>query len=188
MNFIGTKILETERLILRKVTVADADIAYKSWCTSDEVSKYVMWEKHRNVEITRAIYSKWVEAYQDLDTFRWIAEIKKTKEIIGTIDVDKKFLKYGTCEVRYCYAEKFWNQGYGTEILKRVIKFLFEEVNADLICATHLENNPASGKVMKKAHMKYEARLRQRINDKSGMKNDLLVYSLTKEEYLKEEI
>ena len=41
---------------------------------------------------------------------------------------------------------------------------------------------------MKKAHMKYEARLRQRINDKSGMKNDLLVYSLTKEEYLKEEI
>ena len=44
MNFIGTKILETERLILRKVTVADADIAYKSWCTSDEVSKYVMWE------------------------------------------------------------------------------------------------------------------------------------------------
>lgn len=65
---------------------------------------------------------------------------------------------------------------------------MFEEVNADLICATHLENNPASGKVMKKAHMKYEARLRQRINDKSGMKNDLLVYSLTKEEYLKEEI
>ena len=125
MKFIGTKTLETDRLILRRATLADADVAYQSWCTSDAVAKYVMWEKHKNVDETRAIYTKWLEAYQDLDTYRWIAELKDTGEVIGTIDISKKFLPYGTCEVGYCYAEKYWGQGYGTEILTRVIKFLF---------------------------------------------------------------
>ena len=46
MKNIGTKKLETERLILRKLTKEDAEQAYLNWCSSDEVSKYVMWEKH----------------------------------------------------------------------------------------------------------------------------------------------
>ena len=39
---------------------------------------------------------------------------------------------------------------------------------------------------MEKSGLKYETRLRARINDKMGRKNDLIVYSLTKEEYKKE--
>lgn len=49
-----------------------------------------------------------------------------------------------------------------------------------------MDNNPASGRVMEKSGLKYETRLRARINDKMGRKNDLIVYSLTKEEYEKE--
>ena len=186
MKFIGTKTLETDRLILRRATLADADAAYQSWCTSDVVSKYVMWEKHKSIEETRAIYAKWLEAYQDLDTYRWIAELKDTGEVIGTIDISKKFLPYGTCEVGYCYAEKYWSQGYGTEILTRVIKFLFEECDADIIVGEHMDNNPASGRVMAKSGLKYETKLRERINDKMGRKNDLIVYSLTNKEYFEE--
>lgn len=58
-----------------------------------------------------------------------------------------------------------------------------EEAIAQLVCAEHLENNPASGKVMLKAGMKYEGKLRSRIIDKNGKRNDLLTYSTTKEEY-----
>ena len=54
MKFIGTKTLETDRLILRRATLADADVAYQSWCTSDAVAKYVMWEKHKNVKTDRS--------------------------------------------------------------------------------------------------------------------------------------
>ena len=49
MNLIGTKNLETDRLILRKVKKEDAIEAYKNWCSNDMVSKYVTWDKHENV-------------------------------------------------------------------------------------------------------------------------------------------
>ena len=106
-----------------------------------------------------------------------------TKELIGTIDVSKKYLDFDTCEIGYCYSDKFWGLGYGTESLKAVIKYLFEETEAEVIFAEHLERNPASGKVMKKAGMIYEGRQRGRIVDKEGIRNDLLSYSITKEEY-----
>lgn len=43
------KTLETERLILRPLTVNDAEEAFKNWTSDDEVSKYVRWSTHKNV-------------------------------------------------------------------------------------------------------------------------------------------
>lgn len=184
MKYIGTKKLETERLILRKVTKKDALEAFNNWCNSDKVSKYVMWSKHENVGVTEALYEVWEKEYENLQTFRWIVELKNTKELIGTIDVaSKKFLPYGACEIGYCYGEKYWGYGYATEALKRVIKFLFEECEADVIYADHMNNNPGSGKVMIKSGMRFEGKLRNRILDKDGIRNDLLMYSILKEEY-----
>ena len=42
MKLIGTKTLETDRLILRRLTIDDAESAYKNWCSSDIVSRYVL--------------------------------------------------------------------------------------------------------------------------------------------------
>ena len=46
-----------------------------------------------------------------------------------------------------------------------------------------MSNNPASGKVMEKVGMKYEGTLRSRVTDKDNIRNDLISYSITKEEY-----
>lgn len=185
MKQIGTRELETDRLILRKVRKDDAMEAYYSWCSSDVVDKYVLFKRHDNVEVTKELYENWEKEYEDLSTYRWIVQTKGTKELIGTIDVSKKFLRFGTCEIGYCYGEKFWNNGYGTECLKSVIKYLFEEAEAELVCAEHMENNPGSGRVMEKAGMKFEGKLRSRVVDKNGIRNDLFSYSITKEEYFK---
>ena len=189
MKFIGTKQIETERLILRKLTVNDAEEAYNNWCSSYNVSKYVMWKKHENVEETKKLFIAWEKEYEDLTTFRWIVELKETNELIGTIDVaSKRYLPFGTCEIGYCYGEKFWGKGYGTEALKAVIKYLFEECDAEVIYADFMKNNPGSGKVMEKSGMTFEGYLRSRVLDKDGNRNDLGIYSITKEEYLKNNI
>ena len=188
MKLIGTKKLETNNLILRKITAYDAVQAYNNWCSSEEVSKYVLWKKHKNVEVTKNLYELWEKEYEDPSTYRWIVELKETNEVIGTIDVvSKKLIEYDVCEIGYCYGEKFWGKGYATEALKAVIKFLFEECEAETIFADHMSYNPGSGKVMQKAGMTFEGILRSRMIDKLGRRNDLISYSITKEEYNKKD-
>lgn len=40
MKFIGTKELETERLLLRKATINDAEKAFEEWCSKSKVEKF----------------------------------------------------------------------------------------------------------------------------------------------------
>lgn len=184
MKQLGTKELETERLLLRRFVIDDAQKMYDNWASNPNVSKYVMWETHKDVNETKTLLEEWVKSYESNETYKWVAEIKDTKEIIGSIDVvSKKLLKYGACEIGYCYGEPFWNKGYGTECLKAVIKYLFEECDAEVIYAKHLTQNPGSGKVMQKSGLKYEGTLRNRYVDPDGIRNDLLSYSITKNEY-----
>lgn len=187
MKNIGTKNLETERLILRKLTVNDALEAYNNWCSSNVVDRYVTWSKHKNSDETKKLYDMWEKEYNDLTTYRWIVELKDTHELIGTIDIpSKKFMSYDACEVGYCYGEKYWGFGYATEALKAVIKFLFEECEVQIVFSGYMKNNPNSGNVMKKSGMTFEGFLRGRIIDKNGLRNDLGYYSISKEEYLNE--
>ena len=59
MKYLGTKTLETERLILRKIKIEDANLAYNNWCNSDIVDKYVLWEKHPNIDTTIELYKNY---------------------------------------------------------------------------------------------------------------------------------
>ena len=60
MKYLGTKTLETKRLILRKVHETDYKDAFKNWCNSENVAKYVIWNKHKNEEETKILYTKWI--------------------------------------------------------------------------------------------------------------------------------
>ena len=182
MNLIGTKKIETERLILRRLTIKDYEAAFRNWCSNPNVARYTLWDVHKSPETTKNLFTMWEKEYEKNDTFRWIVELKSTHELIGTIDVaSKHFLPFETAEIGYCYGEDYWGRGYATEALKRVIKYLFDEVEIEVIFADHMERNPNSGKVMKKAGLSFEGIERGRVLDRDGNRNDLLCYSILKE-------
>ena len=60
-------ILETERLILRRFTLDDADAMYRNWASDDEVTKYLTWPAHSSVDITKMVLADWVESYKNDD-------------------------------------------------------------------------------------------------------------------------
>lgn len=187
MNKIGTKELETERLILRRIKAEDYLEGFNNWCSNPKVAKYTTWEAHKTPDETKELFENWEKQYEDLSVFRWVAVNKETGELMGTIDVvdsSKESNDNDVFEIGYCYGEKFWGKGYGTESLKEVMKFLFEEVGAEVIFARHLSQNPGSGKVMLKSGMKYEGTQRGRYIDKDGIRNDMITYSILREEYL----
>lgn len=69
-----------------------------------------------------------------------------------------------------------------TEAFKEVIRFLFEEVGVNRICATHDVNNPHSGDVMKKCGLKFEGILRDGGKNNQGI-IDIATYAILKKDY-----
>ncbi len=80
-------------------------------------------------------------------------------------------------QVGYWLGKPHWGQGYMTEALCRVIRFGFDELALHRVYATHFDFNPASGRVMQKAGMRYEGTQRGYLL-KDGRYVDALLYAI----------
>lgn len=117
--------------------------------------------------------------------FNWIVLLKETNEQIGAIDAVKVSLADDYVEMGYCFESKNWNKGYATESLKAFIHYMFTKTKVGLIIACHISTNTASGIVMQKAGMKYNATLKNYLIDKNtNIRTDKVCYSISKEDYL----
>ena len=180
MNGIGTKTIETERLILRKMNDEDAEFIYKNWSSDPLVSKYVSWDTHNSLEETKKYVEYKVNRYIEHDfCFDWIVVLKETKEPIGEIEAVNVSKLHNLVEMGNCYGSIYWNKGYGTEALKAFINYMFNEVEVDKIIACHESVNPASGRIMQKAGMHYDGTLKNYFIDKNTKKRcDKICYSI----------
>ena len=70
MNHFGTKRIETERLALRRFAIGDAEAMYCNWASDSEVTKYLTWPAHDNVDVTRAVLKEWTAAYAHQDYYQ----------------------------------------------------------------------------------------------------------------------
>lgn len=174
----GTETLETNRLLLRKFQIEDAQNMFDNWASNPNVTKYLTWGAHDSVETTRMIINEWVGNYAEQDFYQWAIVMKETGEPIGAISVVHINENVNECEIGYCIGEKWWRQGYTSEAFKRVIDFLFNEVGAKRICAKHDTDNPNSGRVMLKCGLAYEGRLRKAGRNSANEVCDLAVYSI----------
>lgn len=173
---VGTRTIETKRLILRKLEISDLEQVYNNWCSDPKVSKYVTWDMHKNIEQTKEYINFKLDLYKKDYRFDWVVVIKETNEVIGEIDAVKQSLNYNLVELGYCYGSKYWNNGYATEALSAVIKYLKEVALVEKVTACHISTNPASGRVMQKAGMNYDATLKEYVVDKNTKERADLVY------------
>ena len=182
MEHRGTAVLETERMILRKFSMSDAEAAFKNWTSSDTVTKFLRWETHADISVTRDYIADLLGQYDKPDCYDWVITLKETGEPIGSIGAVDVKEEIGAVEVGYCIGEAWWRHGYTSEALTAVIRFFFEEVEANRVWSEHDVNNPNSGKVMEKCGLKYEGTLRQADRNNTGL-CDTAVYGILAEEY-----
>ena len=182
MNHIGTKTIETERLIFRRFTVDDADAVYRNFAGDSEVTKYLRWSAHPDPEYSRNTVAEWVKSYDDPAYYNWAIVLRETDECIGSVGCAWMNEHIHMIHTYYCIGKNWWGGGIVTEAYKAVLKFFFEEVQANRIEAYHEPNNPASGKVMEKCGLRYEGTLRRGDYNNTGIV-DAAVYGILKEEY-----
>lgn len=89
---------------------------------------------------------------------------------------------HNRAEVGYWIGLPYWGRGLATAALRLIIHLGFEELGLNRIAAGHLPGNLASGRVMQKAKMRYEGRLRGTLLHRGECKDELR-YAILRADY-----
>lgn len=182
MKNSGTQRIETDRLILRRYVIEDADAMYKNWASDSEVTKFLTWQPHSSVEVSRSIIEDWLKEYSDKKYYQWAIVLKDNgNEPIGDISVVQMNEDISMVHIGYCLGRAWWRRGIMSEALKAVMDFMFDTVKVNRVEARHDPRNPNSGKVMQKCGMKYEGTLRSADRNNQGI-CDACYYALLRSE------
>lgn len=180
----GTKRLETNRLILRQFKIEDAEDMYNNWTTDAEVTRFLTWSPHPDIDFTRGLLENWIGKYSEPTWYNWAIELKETGEVVGNISVVKLNERIEAADIGYCMGKAWWGRGIMPEALRAVIAYLFEEVGLNRVAACHDVNNPKSGRVMQKAGMTREGVLRAGGRNNQGICDEVW-YSILKSEFVR---
>lgn len=182
MEHKGTMRIETRRLILRPFASGDGDAMFRNWANDPQVTRYLTWQPHGSIEVSRELAAHWAEESARPDFYQWAIVPKTLNEPIGSISVVHMNEPLASAELGYCIGKAWWGQGLTAEALRAVLEYLVREVGLQKVSAMHDIHNPNSGKVMRKAGMRQEGVLRRGGRNTSDPCCDLAVYSILAEE------
>jgi len=173
-------IVETERLVLRPVTLDDAEAMFQ-YASDRENTRYT-FPTNQSLEETK---NNIAQFYLANPLGRWGIELKSSGQFIGTIDLHKIDTVLKKAAIGYIINKKYWKQGLTTEATRAVIELAFEKIGMNKLTALHDKDNPASGKVMEKSGMRFSHEEPYARMDKKepGRIVTRVHYALTKEDY-----
>jgi RimJ/RimL family protein N-acetyltransferase len=96
----------------------------------------------------------------------------------GLRDIDRE---HSQAELGFWIGRAWWGQGYAREAAATVLRFGFEELGLNRICAHHMARNPAAGQVLRYIGMEREGVLRERVR-KWGVYEDVVLYAILRED------
>lgn len=166
-------ILETDRLILREITVLDASFFYH--LNLDEaVMRYTGDVAFESVLKAQTF----IESYPDYiknGYGRWVVLLKPNLEEIGWCGLKKH--NNGEVDLGYRFFKNFWGKGFATESASACLDYGFNTLGLQEIIGRVAQKNLNSVNVLKKIKMNF-----WKIDDCKGI-GDSLYYKLAKNEY-----
>ena len=165
MKYLGSKLLKTERLELRTQTIDEQKYLWKLLMIP-EVNKYYLTvsvklrERLKDWTKQEEYYIKDIKHANDNDVFRWSVFLKETGECIGRVswheahDEDNNVNNPSIRGVGWIIDPKYQGKGYGTEAVKTMIDYMFDECDIDEIRTGAAIENPVSWKIMEKLGFK----------------------------------
>lgn len=91
-------------------------------------------------------------------SYYWIVRDKRSKEFIGLVSLDAHHDEQGK-EVSYQLLPEWWERGYATEAVAKIIDYALSELNLPAIVAETQSANTASCRILEKLGMKLERKV-----------------------------
>lgn len=174
-------IIETNRLLLRKLSLDDANDMYE-YTSNEIVSRYVNWNPHKSIGDTKSYIHYVLQQYYLKKIAPWGIQFKENNKLIGTIDFVTWDPVHRTAEIGYAISHLYWGKGLTPEAVQALIELGFTRMKLERIQARCIAENIASQRVMEKTNMTYEGTIRKSMLIK-GTHRDIKLYSILREEY-----
>ncbi len=158
LNFHPFPQLETNRLLLRELSMNDLDIMYRIR-TDPQVLTYLNRDPDESIEATRKKIEEILNNQQNNDAIFWVICWKDdpAKTMIGNIGYWKITKEHYRAEVGYILHPDQWNKGIMKEALDAIIDYGFDHMKLHSIVANINPTNKASGTVLEKCGFVQEA-------------------------------
>ena len=175
LHFNPFPFLETERLVLRQITLNDAKDLF-ALRTDMNVMRYI----DRPIPKVIGDVETLINNMNDLTMrIQWSIELKENKKFLGTIGYHRIEKENYRAEVGYMLHPDYWNTGLMSEALKVVIDFGFDKIKFHSIEANINPANEISRKILKKFGFVKEAYFKENYFF-NGKFLDSEIYSLLK--------
>jgi RimJ/RimL family protein N-acetyltransferase len=145
-------IAETQRLILREMTPADAESAYLLNLDPD-VTRYTGDGPFASIKEARDFLMNY-SSYKKYGFGRWAVEDKSTNEFLGWCGL--KYLESeNTHDIGFRFLKKHWGKGFATEAAQSCLDIGFSKFKLPAIIGRAAKANIASVNVLRKLGLQY---------------------------------
>ena len=147
--------LQTERLILRRMRVSDAEDMHH-YARRPEVTRYLLWSPHPDIYHTQDYLRYLATRYAAGTFYDWGVILKQNGRMIGTCGFTTIDCAHDAAEIGYVLNPDYHGMGIATEAVEAVLAFGFDKLLLHRIEARFMEGNDASLRVMEKVGMRFE--------------------------------
>ena len=145
-------VLETDRLILRRLTYADVDRLVEL----DSDPQVTFFITGGVPEFDEPMLTEWLDQYDRWPGYGTFAAIERsTGEFLGWFHLRPEDGPEDEPELGYRLRRDAWGKGYATEGSLALIDRAFAELGASRVWASAMAVNPASRRVMEKAGLRF---------------------------------
>lgn len=152
-------VLETERLILRRITAEDEADLFAIF-SNPEVTRYYDLDTFTDRAQARELIGRHQIQFEKEASIRWGITRKDSPRLIGTGGFGWQRWNFSAI-LGYELAQKFWNQGIMTEAIRAMTGYAFTVMGMNRIQSTTEIENVASMRVLQKAGFQEEGILRE---------------------------
>jgi RimJ/RimL family protein N-acetyltransferase len=174
MDELNKVILETERLILSSVTLADCTKNYLSWLNDTDVNMYLEsgFYQHNMQGLV-----DFVNGYQsNKKAVFLVIRLKENNKHIGNIKIDKINYIHRNCEYGIMMGDKTeWGKGYAKEASIAIINYAFEQLGLNKVNLGVIDSNNVAVKLYEIIGFVVEGVLKQNFYERtsSTLKNEI---------------
>lgn len=178
--------LETDRLLLRAVTDADADAVFAA-CSNPNLTRFTLFETHQSPDDTLGFvrhYARQSYAEGVPDPFAIVLKDDPAGRMVGAAGAHWASRAHFVMELGYWIAESHWGRGFTAEAGRAVVGYVFDQFPpVRRVQARAFVGNPASARVLDKIGFRFEGTHRAAVF-RRGKFEDVVMFAVLRDEWV----